>query len=235
MESRQKPIAAFVASRGHTAVILVILGGLAAGGLLSALRGSHDLVGTSGRLALYGQIVAIQLLLLWFIRNGVVRSGYSLRALIDQSAWTAGRLARYVGIAIAGWLLWMIFGAVLGAFLRPKPDELQAVVQFLPHGASEKLCWVAFSVVTNFSEEVLYRGYLMRQFSALTGSPAMALLLQALVFAIGHVALGLALMISVSLLAVWLGALTLWQKSLVPATIVHIGISLFGGLAFSAS
>jgi hypothetical protein len=79
------------------------------------------------------------------------------------------------------------------------------------------------------------RGHLpmMRQFSALTGSPAMALLLQAAVFAVGHVSLGPALMISVSLLAVWLGALTLWQKSLVPAMIVHAGISLFGGLAFS--
>jgi hypothetical protein len=79
------------------------------------------------------------------------------------------------------------------------------------------------------------RGHLpmMRQFSALTRSPAMALLLQAAVFAVGHVSLGPALMISVSLLAVWLGALTLWQKSLVPAMIVHAGISLFGGLAFS--
>jgi membrane protease YdiL (CAAX protease family) len=112
------------------------------------------------------------------------------------------------------------------------PDN-SAVIQFLPRGVLEKLCWVAFAVVTNFCEVVLYRGYLMRQFSALTGSPAMALLLQAVVFALGHVSLGLPLMISVSLLAVWLGALTLWQKSLVPAMIIHAGISLFGGLAFS--
>jgi len=127
----------------------------------------------------------------------------------------------------------MIFSAALGSFLRPNPDELRAILQFLPHGVLEKLCWVAFSVGTNFCEEVLYRGYLMRQFSALTGSPTLALLLQAAVFAMGHATLGLALMISVSLLALWLGVLALWQKSLVPAMLIHAGISLFGGLLFS--
>lgn len=234
MESKQTvAVPALVASRLHTAIILIVLGALAAGGILRALRGSHDLVGPRGRLPLYGWILAIQLLLFWFVRIGIGRSGCSVRALIDQSPWTAGRWARYVGIAVAGWLLWMIFGAVLGSFLRPNPDELNAVLQFLPRGVLEKLCWVVFSVGTNFCEEVLYRGYLMRQFSALTGSPAMALLLQAAVFAVGHVSLGPALMISVSLLALWLGALTLWQKSLVPAMIIHAGISLFGGLAFS--
>jgi membrane protease YdiL (CAAX protease family) len=127
----------------------------------------------------------------------------------------------------------MIFGAVLGAFLKPSPDELRAVLQFLPHGVLEKLCWVAFAVGTDFCEEVLYRGYLLGQFRALTGSPALGLLLQAVVFAMGHVTLGMAFMISAGLLAVWLGALTLWQKSLLPAIIVHAGISLFGGLVFS--
>ena len=237
MNSRQSKQAAaapaFVASRLHTAIILIVLGVIAAGGVLRALRGTHNLEGPAGRLPLYVWILAIQLLLFWFVRTGIRRSGGSMRALVDQSPWTVRRWARYVGIAVAGWLLWMIFGAVLGAFLRSKPDELDAVLQFLPRGVLEKTCWVAFSVGTNFCEEVLYRGYLMRQFSALTGSPAMALLLQAAVFAVGHVSLGLALMISVTLLAVWLGALTLWQKSLVPAMIVHAGISLFGGLAFS--
>jgi len=230
-ESKQAvAVPAFVASRLHTAIILIVLGVLAAGGALRTMRGSHDLVGPAGRLPLYLWILAIQLLLFWFVRTGIGRSGCSVRALVDQSPWTAGRWARYVGIAVAGWLLWMVFGAVLGSFLRPSPDELRAVLQFLPQGVFEKLCWVAFSFGTNFCEEVLYRGYLMRQFSALTGSPAKALLLQAAVFAVGHVSLGPALMISVSLLAVWLGALTLWQKSLVPAMLVHVGISLFGGL-----
>ncbi len=82
-------------------------------------------------------------------------------------------------------------------------------------------------------EEILYRGYLLRQFRALTGSPAIALLLQAVVFAMGHISLGMAFTISVSLLALCLGALALWQKSLVLGMVIHAGISLFGGLVSS--
>lgn len=226
-------IPTLIASSTHTAIILVVLGVLAAGGAARAMRGSQDLIGASGRVPLYGLILSLQLFLFWFVLIGIRRSRSSLRDLIDQSSWTVVRWIRYVGLAVAGWLLWMIFGSFLGSFLRPNPDELGFVMQFLPHTPLEKLGWVVFSLGTNFCEEVLYRGYLMRQFSALTGIPAIALLLQAAVFAMGHVALGPALMVSVSLLALWLGLLTLWQKSLVPAMIVHAGISLFGGLAFS--
>jgi uncharacterized protein len=225
-ESKQKATPEFVASRLHTAIILLVLAVLAAGGVLRMLRGSHDLVGPAGRLPLYAWILVIQLLLFWLVRTGIRRSGYSVRALVDQSPWSTARWARYVGIAFVGWILWMIFGAALGAFLKPSPDELRAVLQFLPQGLIEKLCWVGFSVGTNFCEEVLYRGYVLRQFRALTGSPAMALLLQTVVFAMGHVSLGIPLMIYVSLLALWLGALALWQKSLVPGMIIHAGISL---------
>jgi len=90
---------------------------------------------------------------------------------------------------------------------------------------------VGFTLGTSFCEEVLYRGYLFRQFRALTGSAAAALFLQAIVFATGHTILGRALLVSVGLLALWLGFLMLWQKSLVPAMIVHAGTGLVGLLS----
>jgi len=231
-ESKQAVAApAPVAPVLHTTVVLLTLGVLAAGAVLRGQGSSHDLVGPAGRLPLYASILAMQFLLLWFVGRGLRRRDYSVRTLIDSSPWTVKRWVRYLVIAVVGWILWMIAGAGLGAFLRPTAAELNAVLQFLPHGGIEKLCWVGFSVGTNFCEEVLYRGYLMKQFAALTGSPAMALLLQAGVFALGHVSLGPAFMLSVTLLGLWLGILTLWQRSLVPAIIIHIAISVFGGLA----
>lgn len=221
-----------IASRLHTAIVLLILFGLAAGGIMRVLRGSHDLVGPAGRLPLYASILAIQLLLFWFVRTGMRRSGHSVAALIDPTP-SVRHWVRYLGIAVAAWILWMIFGAVLGSFLAPSRTELTAIQEFLPHGKLEKLCWVVFSAGTNFCEEVLYRGYLLTQFRALTGSSTIALLLQTVVFAMGHVTLGVPIATSVSFLALWLGALTLWQKSLLPSILVHVSISLFGGLAFS--
>lgn len=232
-KSNNAAIATLIASRLHTAIVLLILCVLAAGGILRTLRGSHELVGPAGRLPLYASILAIQLLLFWFVRTGMRRSGYSVVTLIDPSPRSAARWIRYLGIAVAAWILWMIFGGVLGSFLKPSQAELTALQQFLPHGGLEKLCWVVFSAGANSCEEVLYRGYLLRQFRALTGSPTIALFLQTVVFAMGHLALGVPIAISVSLLALWLGALALWQKSLLPSIIVHVSISLFGGLAFS--
>ena len=232
-QSNNVVLPTLIASRLHTAIVLLILCVLAAGGIMRALRGSHDLVGPAGRLPLYGSILAIQLLLFWFVRAGMRRSGHSVAALIDPAPRSVMHWIRYLGIAVVAWILWMIFGAVLGSFLKPSGTELTAIQQFLPHGRLEKLCWVAFSAGANFCEEVLYRGYLLTQFRVLTGSATIALLLQTVVFAMGHVALGLPIAISVSLLAPWLGALTLWQKSLLPSMFVHVSISLFGGLAFS--
>jgi membrane protease YdiL (CAAX protease family) len=233
IESKRAAIPTFVASKLHTAIVLLILCGLATGGILRTLRGPHGLVGPAGRLPLYASILSIQLLLFWFVRTGMRRSGHSVVALIDPSPRSVVRWIRYLGIAVAAWIVWMIFGAVLGSFLKPSYAELTAIQQFLPHRRLEKLCWVVFSVGTNFCEEVLYRGYLLRQFRALTGSATIALFLQTAVFAMGHLALGIPIAISVSFLALWLGALTLWQKSLLPSMIVHVSISLFGGLAFS--
>lgn len=232
-QSNNVVLPTLIASRFHTAIVMLILFGLAAGGIMRALRGSHDLVGPAGRLPLYGSILAIQLLLFWFVRTGMRRSGHSVAALIDSPPRSVMRWIRYLGIALAAWILWMIFGAVLGSFLKPSHTELTAIQQFLPHGKLEKLCWVVFSAGTNFCEEVLYRGYLLTQFRALTGGATIALLLQTVVFAMGHVTLGIPIAISVSFLALWLGALTLWQKSLLPSMFVHVSISLFGGLAFS--
>jgi len=219
-----------LASRLHTAIVLFILSLLAAGGIFRTLRGSHNLVGPTGRLPFYAWILTIQLLLFWFLRSGMRLSGHSVSELIDPSPRRFSRWPRYLGIAVAAWILWMIFAAVLGSVLRPSPGELSAIRQFLPHGAFEKLCWVAFAAGSNFCEEILYRGYLLSQFRALAHSPTIALFLQTVVFAMGHLVLGVPIAISVSFLALWLGALTLWQKSLLPAIIVHIGISLFGGL-----
>jgi membrane protease YdiL (CAAX protease family) len=134
-------------------------------------------------------------------------------------------------MGVAGWILWMAAGAALGFFLQPSPQEFRRVLQILPQSPIEKFCWVGFALVTSFCEEVLYRGYLFRQFRALTGSAAAALFLQAIVFATGHTILGRALLVSVGLLALWLGFLMLWQRSLVPSMIVHAGTGLVALLA----
>jgi uncharacterized protein len=91
----------------------------------------------------------------------------------------------------------------------------------LPHTSEERLLWVAFALSAGICEEIVYRGYLMRRFSAFVGNRSAAVLLQAVVYGSAHLALPLELVAPVALLGVLLGAVAVWRRSLVPGMFLH--------------
>jgi uncharacterized protein len=52
----------------------------------------------------------------------------------------------------------------------------------LPHGGTEITLWIAFSVTADICEETIFRGYLQRQFTALTKSAPAGILLSTVAF-----------------------------------------------------
>jgi membrane protease YdiL (CAAX protease family) len=96
----------------------------------------------------------------------------------------------------------------------------------LPHTSGERLLWVAVALSAGILEEIVYRGYLMRQLGVFTGHPPLALLLQGAIYSCGHLLLPLEMVVSVALLGVLLGAIAVWQKSLVPGMILHSATGL---------
>jgi len=75
------------------------------------------------------------------------------------------------------------------------PSHLESVGFLTPRGGAEVALWVMMSVTAGFCEELVYRGYLQRQFLALTGSAALAVLVQAVLFGIAHWYQGVKMMI----------------------------------------
>jgi len=150
----------------------------------------------------------------------------TLRALIDDSRWTGLRWLRYLGIGIAAWLAWMAIGSGLGAVLRPDAEQLRGIQAMLPQAPFERVLWVGFALTAALCEELVYRGYLLKQFKALTDSTLAAIVLQALVYGLVHLVLPAQMAVSVGLLGVLLGALAVWQRSLVPGIILHVGVGL---------
>jgi membrane protease YdiL (CAAX protease family) len=96
----------------------------------------------------------------------------------------------------------------------------------LPHTTPERTLWVAFALTAGVCEEVVYRGYLLQQFRALTGSTLAALVLQTVCYTLTHLALPPQMLIGVVVLGLLLGGLAVWQKSLVPGMILHVGVGL---------
>ena len=77
------------------------------------------------------------------------------------------------------------------------------------------------SLTAGFCEELIYRGYLQRQFIALTWTVAGGILMQAIVFALGHGYQGWQFVALISVVAAMLGLLAYWRKSLRPGMIAH--------------
>jgi hypothetical protein len=121
-------------------------------------------------------------------------------------------------------LLW-IFGRLL------RVAALARNMQFIyPHGGAEITVWLALSVTAGICEETIFRGYLQRQFMALTGSAPAGILLSAAAFGAAHAYQGFRMVIWIGLLGAMLGILAYWRGSVRPGMIVHAWQDSLGGV-----
>jgi hypothetical protein len=102
----------------------------------------------------------------------------------------------------------------------------------LPKGILESLAWIPLALSAGFCEELAFRGYLQKQFQAITGSAGWAVLLQAIVFGVGHLYEGVGPVGRITLFGVLFGILAVWRKSLRPGMIAHAWSDIFGVIIF---
>ena len=107
-----------------------------------------------------------------------------------------------------------------GCTLRlPRKQRSGKLLQ--PHGSREIITWIALSLTAGICEEAIFRGYLQRQFIALTKSVPAGILLSAAAFGAAHSYQGYRGVIQISLLGVMLGSLAYWRKTVRPGMISH--------------
>src|SRR6185369_501622 len=93
-------------------------------------------------------------------------------------------LLRDAALGLALWVVWTVLS--LGWDRLQGPDQAASMQSFLPRGGLESLLWIALSLSAGFCEEFVFRGYVQRQFEALTHNRWIALCLQAALFGISH-------------------------------------------------
>jgi membrane protease YdiL (CAAX protease family) len=111
-------------------------------------------------------------------------------------------------------------------------EGTNAAQGLLPRGILESLVWIPVALSAEFCEEVAFRGYLQKQFRAITGSAGWAVLFQAIVFGIGHLYEGVGPVAKITLFGVLFGLLAVWRRSLRPGMIVHAWSDIFGVIIF---
>jgi membrane protease YdiL (CAAX protease family) len=221
-----------VAPLWHTGLLLSLFIGLAAGG---ALFQSHlqqapgALQQHPNAVPLYVSILALEWGLFAFVTSGLRKTGTAPLQVIG-GRWSSTRAVLVdFGLGFGTWAVWavieMIWDRLFGA------GHAAAVETVLrPHGALEILLWVAVSCSAGICEELTFRSYLQRQFTALLHSRALAVLLQAAIFGIGHGYQGLEACSKIALFGALFGVLSLWRRSLRPGMVAHAWTDIASGI-----
>jgi membrane protease YdiL (CAAX protease family) len=100
----------------------------------------------------------------------------------------------------------------------------------LPSSGAEVGLFLMLAATAGFCEELIYRGYLRRQFAALTHAAVGAIVLQALAFGASHEYQGWKFMLIIAVFGSLFGLLAHWRCSLRPGIFAHIVQDGMGGL-----
>ena len=151
--------------------------------------------------------------------GGLIPGATRLRDLVGGRWSSLKDVLRDIGIAAAFWIVFAAAGIFMNFLLGPNPVKTLGFVN--PRGVVEVTLWVMMSMTSGFCEELVFRGYLQRQFLALTGSAALAVLAQAVLFGVAHWYQGTKLVITITVLGLLYGILAHWRASLRPGMISH--------------
>ncbi|MFI5106482.1 MAG: type II CAAX prenyl endopeptidase Rce1 family protein, partial [Terriglobales bacterium] len=200
----------------HTLLLLLVLAAYA--GRSFYLRGFAPSA-VHGRLARYALVIFTEWFFVALVWLGTRTRGVTLRELVGGSwaRWTAA--LRDVGIAV-GFLV--VSNVVLGLFTHLIHAKQQANIgQMLPQGPVEIAVWVLLSLSAGICEEIVFRGYLQKQLSAMVKSAPAGLVLQGVLFGAAHSYQGAQYALVIALLGTMLGLLAQWRKSLRPGIVSH--------------
>jgi uncharacterized protein len=211
----------------HTVVLLVVIVSL------SALQGLPRLANPGlqpNRLATYILTLVYEILLLgyvWLIR--VMKYKVPLRELIGGKWRRPLDFFRDAGIAVLFWLA--VVGMLIAARLYLHFSGIESARSMFPQTFRELVVFVVLAVFAGFCEEIIFRGYFQRQFTAWTSSVPMGIVLQAIVFGSAHIYQGWRGVVVISVYGAMFGILAAICKSLRPGMIQHCTQDGFSGIA----
>ena len=213
-----------VASLWHTLLVVVVQGVLSYRAAVSFGK-VHALV-DANRAGLYERTMVTEWVMLGLVLIGVWWHGSSLLTVLGERWRSVRHLLRDVGIAV---LLLMVTIAI-SSFGRGGGGA-SAAHSILPQGRTEMWLWVALSVTAGICEEAIYRGYLQRQFIAVTKNVPAGIVLSAAAFGGAHLYQGVPQALKIALLGVVCGIVAYWCKTVRPGMISHAWQDILGGLA----
>jgi len=215
---RAIPGSGLLASPWHTAFLVVLLGLYAYWGTIRAARAQAGL-GPS-RPTMYLRTIFFELVFLGIVLAGVKLRGSSFEAVLGQRWKSVRQVLLDLGLGIALVFLSTLLVSILGGHQHAQ-EANQSIQYLLPRTSLEMAIWVFLSITAGICEEAIYRGYLQRQFSALTKNVWVGIALSAAAFGGAHLYQGVRRAAVIAVSAVLFGGFAEWRKTVRPGMIAH--------------
>ena len=155
----------------------------------------------------------------WF---GLRRRGsVSLKSLVGARWAGGGEALKDLGAVLAALVAMFAVGNLSNLVFPPTLHDSAIFRSMTAQNSTEALAFLFLALTAGFVEEVVFRGYLQRQLTALFGSPVVGSVVQVLIFTLGHAYQGWARLVPVALIGCILTAVALWRRKLLPGMIAH--------------
>ncbi len=221
-ETQLAPVSArrLIAPWWHTALLIAMLLFASVNGMVS----KHPLA-AAGKLKQYFWTMAWEWLLVGLVWLGI-RKRIGLRELIGGRWATLEDFCLdvvYAGVFWVGALVVLGMGAKLMHLDQAgKIEGMRKQLGFLIPGTNLELAvWFCVSTTAGFCEEIIFRGYLQRQFAAMANSVAFGVVISAIVFGASHGYEGVPRMVLIGIYGLMFGVLAWWRKSLRTGMMAH--------------
>jgi membrane protease YdiL (CAAX protease family) len=211
--NKKKP----VAPSWHLVCVFVLL----AAWVALSLYPRHYLFDTlPPRISGYLLVLLIEWFIFAFIWIGLRIQGVPFSCLFGKMSPTIRKILQDLGLALLFLIVANVVLSLLGSLLHIS-DHNAAVQQLLPHTAAEIAVYLLVTLTAGICEETIFRGYLQIQFTSLTKSAALGVVIQGIVFGLEHAYQGWKMVIVITVYGWLFGSLALWRKSLRPGIIAH--------------
>jgi membrane protease YdiL (CAAX protease family) len=220
-----------IASPWHTLSILLIFAyfGFRAGMPSSTVapESAQPNASHSAVLLKYALLILSEWGMAYWAWAGVHWKGGNLRDLTGGRRTNWRSVVTDVAIAIPFWVVWERTAWLVHLALQRVPSATASYQP--PKGFAEVTLWILLSISAGICEEIVFRGYMQKQFQAASGSIAVAVILQGFIFGLAHTYQGWKQVFAIGVLGILYGALVGWRRNLRSSMIAHAWSDIFEG------
>ncbi len=218
-ETTRRPL---IAPMWHTLLLVAVLLGFSFLGSIS----EHSVATKHGKSMQYALTMTWEWILFGYCWWGMALRDVKLRDVIG------GRWARFedflldVALAVGFWIVAALvlggLGYAMGFGDPQKLQEARKALEFLvPKSRLESFLWIGVSLTAGFCEEVIFRGYLQKQFAQLMGTAWAGILISGAFFGAAHGYEGAKRMVLIGVYGCMFGILAHYRRSLRPGMMTH--------------